>query len=167
MSCPVAANPRETSTPGGASPPRVRLPKLVHGAGFAFFRRTAMRRWVERHGHIFEINVPLFGRSVIVSDPALVRSSRRIRGGANPGVSAVAAILDQAHHAGSAWLPFGGGARRCLGSDFAFAEMDVVPRTVLQNFRIQTDAAHDEKSQFRGIANTPKLGARAVVNRRM
>ncbi len=72
MSCPLAANPRETSTPGRASP-RVRPPKLVHGAGFAFFRRTAMRRRVERHGHIFDINVPLFGRSVIVSDPALVR----------------------------------------------------------------------------------------------
>ena len=66
----------------------------------------------------------------------------------------------------SAWLAFGGGARRCIGADFAIAEMDIVLRTVLQNFRIQTDAAADEKSHFRGIAHTPKLGGRVVVNRR-
>jgi cytochrome P450 family 138 len=64
------------------------------------------------------------------------------------------------------WLAFGGGARRCIGADFAVAEMDTVLRTVLQNFRIQTDAAADEKSYFRGVAHTPKLGGRVVVNRR-
>ncbi len=32
-------------------------------------------------------------------------------------------------------------ARRCVGAEFASAEMDIVLRTVLQNFRIQTDAA--------------------------
>ena len=68
------ANPCETSTPNGLNPPPVRLPKLVQGVGFAFFRRTAMRKWIKRHGRIFEINVPFFGRSVVVSDPALVRS---------------------------------------------------------------------------------------------
>jgi cytochrome P450 len=66
----------------------------------------------------------------------------------------------------SAWLAFGGGARRCIGADFAITEMDIVLRTVLQNFRIQTDVAADEKSHFRGIAHTPQLGGRVVVNRR-
>jgi len=56
------------------SPPVVRSPKLVQGVGFAFFRRKAMQRWIQRHGRIFEINIPFFGRTVIVSDPALVRS---------------------------------------------------------------------------------------------
>jgi cytochrome P450 family 138 len=68
------ADPCETSTPNGLNPPRVRLPKLVQGVKFAFFGRKAMRSWIERHGRIFEINVPFFGRSVVVSDPALVRS---------------------------------------------------------------------------------------------
>jgi len=64
------------------------------------------------------------------------------------------------------WLAFGGGARRCIGADFGIAEMDIVLRTVLRTFRIHTDAAADEKSHFRGIAHTPKLGGRIVVDRR-
>jgi cytochrome P450 family 138 len=68
------ADPCETSTPNRLNPPPVRLPKLVQGVGFAFFGREAMRNWIKRHGRIFEINVPFFGRSVVVSDPALVRS---------------------------------------------------------------------------------------------
>jgi cytochrome P450 len=52
----------------------VRLPKLVQGVGFAVFRRKAMKSWIKRHGRIFEINIPFFGRSIVVSDPTLVRS---------------------------------------------------------------------------------------------
>lgn len=62
------------SDPVRSSPPVVRSPKLVQGIQFAVFRRTAMRRWMKRNGRIFEMNVPLFGRSVVVSDPALVKS---------------------------------------------------------------------------------------------
>ncbi len=66
----------------------------------------------------------------------------------------------------SAWLPFGGGTRRCIGSEFAIAEMDVVLRTVLRNFTIQTGAAADEKPYFRGVAHIPKLGGRVILTRR-
>lgn len=65
-----------------------------------------------------------------------------------------------------AWLPFSGGARRCIGADFAITELDIVLRTVLQTFRIHTDAAADEKSFFRGVAHTPKRGGCVVVSRR-
>ncbi len=64
------------------------------------------------------------------------------------------------------WLPFGVGSRRCVGAEFVSAEMDIVLRTVLQNFRIQTDAAPDEKVHFRGVTHTPKLGGLVVMNRR-
>jgi cytochrome P450 len=74
MTYPAVADPCDTSTPNRLHPPQVRLPKLVQGVEFAFFRTKAMRNWIKRHGHIFEINVPIFGRSVVVSDPALVRS---------------------------------------------------------------------------------------------
>ena len=63
-----------TLTPNRVNPPPVRSPKLVQGVEFAFLRRRAMRNWIARHGRIFEINLPFFGRSVVVSDPGLVRS---------------------------------------------------------------------------------------------
>jgi cytochrome P450 len=65
-----------------------------------------------------------------------------------------------------AWLPFGGGTRRCIGAAFANTEMDVVLRTVLTHFRIQTDDATAEKAHHRGVAYTPKDGGRVVVSRR-
>lgn len=74
MTCPAMANQCETLTPNRSHPPRVRLPKLVQGALLTLFRRNTMRYWIKRHGRIFEFNVPFFGRSVIVSDAALVRS---------------------------------------------------------------------------------------------
>jgi cytochrome P450 len=66
----------------------------------------------------------------------------------------------------TAWVPFGGGTRRCIGAAFANVEMDVVLRTILQHFTIETDDAPDEKIHFRGIAFTPKDGGRIVVHRR-
>ncbi|MDX1882412.1 cytochrome P450 [Mycolicibacterium sp. 120270] len=65
-----------------------------------------------------------------------------------------------------AWLPFGGGTRRCIGAAFANTEMHVVLRTVLTHFEIETDHAPDEKVHHRGIAYTPKDGGRVVVRRR-
>ena len=66
----------------------------------------------------------------------------------------------------TAWVPFGGGTRRCIGAAFANVEMDVVLRTILRHFVIETDDAPDEKRHFRGIAFTPKDGGRIVVRRR-
>src|SRR5215208_5286858 len=67
----------------------------------------------------------------------------------------------------TAWIPFGGGTRRCIGAAFANVEMDVVLRTVLQHFVIETDDAPDEKIHFRGVAFTPKNGGRITVRRRV
>lgn len=66
----------------------------------------------------------------------------------------------------TAWIPFGGGTRRCIGAAFANVEMDVVLRTVLEHFTIRTDNAPDEKVHFRGIAFTPKAGGKITVQRR-
>lgn len=65
-----------------------------------------------------------------------------------------------------AWVPFGGGTRRCVGAAFANMEMDVVLRTVLRHFTIETTTAPDEKWHSRGVAYTPKDGGRIVVRRR-
>ncbi|BBY58614.1 cytochrome P450 [Mycolicibacterium sarraceniae] len=65
-----------------------------------------------------------------------------------------------------AWVPFGGGTRRCIGAAFANMEMDVVLRTVLRNFTIGTTTTPGEKWHSRGVAYTPKKGGRVVVYRR-
>lgn len=65
-----------------------------------------------------------------------------------------------------AWVPFGGGARRCVGAAFANMEMDVVLRTVLRHFSIETTTAPGEQWHCRGVAYTPKDGGRIVVRRR-
>ena len=65
-----------------------------------------------------------------------------------------------------AFIPFGGGTRRCVGAVFANVEMDVVLRTVLRHFVIDSTAAPGEKVHSRGVAYTPKNGGRIVVHRR-
>lgn len=65
-----------------------------------------------------------------------------------------------------AWIPFGGGTRRCPGATFANMEMDVVLRTVLRHFTIETTTTPGEKWHSRGVAFTPKDGGRIVVRRR-
>jgi cytochrome P450 len=45
-------------------------------------------------------------------------------------------------------------------------EMDVVLRTVLRHFTIETTDAPGEKLHSRGVAYTPKDGGKIVVRRR-
>ena len=65
-----------------------------------------------------------------------------------------------------AWIPFGGGMRRCLGAAFAQFELDIVLRTLLRNFELQTTDAPGERESFRGVAFAPSKGGVAVVRRR-
>ncbi len=65
-----------------------------------------------------------------------------------------------------AWLPFGGGLRRCIGSSFAHMELDVVLRVLLERVRIAPTTAPDERERFRGVAIAPGLGGVATVRRR-
>lgn len=65
-----------------------------------------------------------------------------------------------------AWIPFGGGTRRCVGAAFANMEMDVVLRTVLREFTFETTDAPGERAHNRGVAFIPKDGGRVVVHRR-
>ena len=65
-----------------------------------------------------------------------------------------------------AWIPFGGGTRRCVGAAFANMEMDVVLRTVLRHFTLETTTAPGERWHCRGVAYTPKHGGRIVLHRR-
>ncbi len=63
------------------------------------------------------------------------------------------------------WLPFGGGARRCLGATFAMAEMRVVLREVLLRADLATTAARSERPKVKHVILTPERGGRITVNR--
>lgn len=65
-----------------------------------------------------------------------------------------------------AWVPFGGGTRRCVGAAFANMEMNVVLRTVLREFELGTTFAPPEPQEWRGIAIAPGDGGRLVVHRK-
>ncbi|HEX6499707.1 MAG TPA: cytochrome P450 [Micromonosporaceae bacterium] len=65
-----------------------------------------------------------------------------------------------------AWIPFGGGTRRCVGAAFANFEMTVVLRTLLRDFDLLPTSAPDERWHSRGVAYAPAKGGRAVVYRR-
>jgi cytochrome P450 family 135 len=61
-----------------------------------------------------------------------------------------------------AWMPFGGGNRRCLGATFASTEMRVVLREVLR--RVDLETTDDPPETFR--ARHPRRGARVTVRTR-
>jgi cytochrome P450 len=65
-----------------------------------------------------------------------------------------------------AWIPFGGGVNRCVGAAFATMESDITLRTLLRDFRFAPTDARSERGRWRGVANVPARGARAVVYRR-
>jgi cytochrome P450 len=66
-----------------------------------------------------------------------------------------------------AWVPFGGGIRRCIGAAFANMELMVTLRTLLREFEFGTTYAAGESMHSRGIATAPGRGGRAVVHRRV
>lgn len=102
------------------------------------------------------------GYSVMVSLNQLHENSAEFP---NPDRFDPQRFIDNKPHSYS-WVPFGGGTRRCIGAAFANMEMDVVLRTVLRHFTIQTTTAPDEKWHSRGVAYTPKQGGRIVLHRR-
>lgn len=65
-----------------------------------------------------------------------------------------------------AWIPFGGGIRRCIGAAFANMEMTVTLRTLLREFAFEPTTEPGERYHSRGVANAPGAGGRAVVYRR-
>jgi cytochrome P450 family 138 len=64
------------------------------------------------------------------------------------------------------WIPYGGGARRCIGAAFANMEIRVVLRTLLRNYVIRPSSARDEGSLSRGVAIAPSRGARVRIQPR-
>ncbi len=59
-----------------------------------------------------------------------------------------------------AYLPFGGGVRRCLGGAFAEQELKVVLRRVLTRCELELVSRRPEGSRLRGVTIVPARGVR-------
>lgn len=63
-----------------------------------------------------------------------------------------------------AWIPFGGGVRRCLGAGFATLEMKEVLRTVLRRARLRAPDPRPESARRRAVTLAPSRDALAVMD---
>ena len=64
----------------------------------------------------------------------------------------------------SEWIPFGGGARYCLGAPFALLEIRVILQTILRHARFRTAATPIEPPVRMNITLVPKHGGRVVLD---
>jgi cytochrome P450 len=65
-----------------------------------------------------------------------------------------------------AWIPYGGGVRRCLGAAFAEQEMRIVLETVLTQIEL-APAGEPERIARRNVTFVPRHGTRVRVLRRL
>jgi cytochrome P450 len=64
------------------------------------------------------------------------------------------------------FIPFGGGARRCVGASFAMMEMRAIVRTVLQRVSLRAPRARSERVKVHHITLVPARGGRVIVTGR-
>ncbi|WP_370250600.1 cytochrome P450 [Nocardioides sp.] len=87
-------------------------------------------------------------RSELYPDPEVFRPDRFL--GQNPPPNT--------------WIPFGGGARRCIGAGFSLMEGVAVLREVLTRFDVE--AVGEDEPKVRNITSVPRRGARIRVRAR-
>ncbi|MEK6276733.1 MAG: cytochrome P450 [Actinomycetota bacterium] len=64
-----------------------------------------------------------------------------------------------------AWIPFGGGVRRCIGAAFAQYEMRIVLRAILERAQLTAPDPRPERVKTRNITLAPGKGTRVVMER--
>jgi cytochrome P450 len=64
---------------------------------------------------------------------------------------------------GYAWVPFGGGVRRCLGASFAETEMRAVLGAIVANVRLKPSRPENEKVGRRVITLVPGRGGEIIA----
>jgi len=64
----------------------------------------------------------------------------------------------------SAWVPFGGGVRRCLGAAFAEMEMRVALAEILRRRRLQPASGAAERVARRNVTFSPAQGTRVIAS---
>lgn len=89
-------------------------------------------------------------RADIYPEPHIFRPERFLEGTPDPG----------------AWLPFGGGDRRCIGARFALLEARVVLAALLSRATLRHAEGEPEPMRNRDLTLTPARGARVTLERR-
>jgi cytochrome P450 family 135 len=64
------------------------------------------------------------------------------------------------------FLPFGGGARRCVGASFAMMELRAIGRTVLERVSLRAPSTKSERVKVHHITLVPARGGRVIVTGR-
>lgn len=101
-------------------------------------------------GAVVMPSIILVQRSQAYADADAFRPERFIEGAAPPFT----------------FIPFGGGARRCVGASFAMMEMRMVLRTVLERVQLRAPDARPERAKVHHITLVPARGGRVVVDAR-
>ena len=83
-----------------------------------------------------------------------------------PAAPAHASFLDGRSES-YAWIPFGGGVRRCIGASFAQTEMKVVLREVLRRVKLRAASGRPERPRTQHVTVVPSRGARVIVEERL
>jgi cytochrome P450 family 135 len=63
------------------------------------------------------------------------------------------------------WIPFGGGARRCIGANFALIEARVVLRTMLRHAELLPTHERSERISRRSVTIVPARGGRITLKK--
>jgi cytochrome P450 family 135 len=63
------------------------------------------------------------------------------------------------------WIPFGGGARRCIGASFALIEARVVLRTMLRHAELLPTRERSERIGRRNVTIVPARGGRITLKK--
>ncbi|HST70686.1 MAG TPA: cytochrome P450 [Solirubrobacterales bacterium] len=66
-----------------------------------------------------------------------------------------------------AWIPFGGGVRRCIGAAFAEYEMRTILREFVERTELRAVDPKPERVRVRNITLAPAKGTRVVLDRRL
>lgn len=64
-----------------------------------------------------------------------------------------------------AWIPFGGGVRRCIGATFAEYEMRIILREFVERAELSAPDPKPEKAKVRNITLAPGQGTRVRLDR--
>jgi cytochrome P450 len=64
-----------------------------------------------------------------------------------------------------AWIPFGGGVRRCIGAAFAEYEMRIILRAIIERAELSAPDPKPEKVKIRNITMAPAKGTRVRLDR--